>query len=69
MKIRAQKDILRKIIGIKQYVTARDIFLASIILYPEADFKSPAQIAQILEQMNDIKFVRSHATSPKLYKI
>ena len=69
MKIREQKEILRKIVSIRKYVTARDIFLASIILYPESNFISPAQLGQILEQMKDIKSIKSHTTSPKMYFI
>lgn len=64
-----KKKLLYKIVEIKSYVTAKEVFLTSLILFPDVDFKSPAQIGKYLEHLKGIKFKRAYKTTPKLYYI
>ena len=71
MNILEKKTLIRKVFNVKNYVSARDIFLALCILYPKLSiqFKSSSEIGQLIVQMKDIKFIRNGRTSPKLYFI
>ena len=71
MNVLEKKALIRRVINVKNYCSARDIFLTLCILFPKESeqFKSSSEIGQLIIQMVDIKFVRNGKTSPKLYFI
>ena len=66
-----KKLILQIVKNSEQLMTARDIFLVLCISYPKKSefFKSPMEIAKLIESIKEIKFRRIHPTSPKIYYI